>query len=123
MQHVEINVNDRVVQPSTPDKGGYVMRNGTKRKPVVPPSPESFWQLGYDRFRELAFGFRHVGGVAWHVSGYGALLCDQVAAELVNKLETVPVAQFHLAVQETISGMLMCALESDEFVKGDDDDQ
>jgi len=94
------------------------MRNGTKKNPVVPPSPD-FWQLGYDTFRELAFKYRDMGGSAWHVHDYGIWLCNQAAAELVNRLSNVPLSQLQMAFKEALSGMLMCASESEQFVDED----
>ncbi len=96
------------------------MRKG--RKGVSTPSRETLWSLGYDSFSSLALNFRDMGPNAWQDPYIVSHLCDGAAERLIDKLEKIPVAQWPIAVQRILVGMLVCAAHCHEFVEGEDED-
>ncbi len=87
------------------------MHKGSKKSST--PLPETFWHLGRDSFRKLAWNFHYMSisrdddkYVNWH--------CDKVAQELINKVERAPVGQWQIAVRAILVGMLTWAPRCEE---------
>lgn len=92
------------------------------RKKPSTSLPDTFWQLGHDSFRELAFTFLEKEMDHRACNCDPTPLCDSVADKLVNRLETVRLAQWRIAARELLAGMLVCASESKQFVEVEDED-